>query len=228
MSYELDEFGNVVCHGEPDCETCDPMLCMQVYDEATNTWTSYCPDCLEANVVVTHIDWQEPNPSGQPTSTYPGGVCPSGGVVIECGQSSLLIEHTFKKEYQYKVDGGWPWALPIMQGWNAQQRRDMENSWASANVPVSVLAQFALDAFNDAKAKGKVAGITCGPCPTVGDDTAKVCPLIVRKGTLKASDTTGSNGRMTTSGRPPNQTLNVVVTLTGKIRMWVFCNKDGC
>lgn len=228
---QLDEFGNVICNGEPNCETCEPILCMQVYNEETDIWTTYCAQCLEDNEVSTPVEYQEPNPSGMPTETFPSGMVPASGWQVECGQSSKLVEHIFKKEVRYKVDGGFPWALPIMQGWSAQQRRDNENNWASANVPDAVLAQFALDAFNDAVAKGKVAGIVCAPCPPTGqgDGTQqKLCPKIVRKGTLKASETTGSNGRMHTSGRAPNQVLNVAVTLTGKIRLWVHCNKDDC
>ena len=98
----------------PNCEECEDLLDMQVYDPDTDTWTILCPECLEQYVVVEQLPITDPATTDA-SEYYEGGTPPEGGVAIVCGQKSKLIEHEFKKTVQYSVDGqDMPWAQSVM------------------------------------------------------------------------------------------------------------------
>jgi len=117
-----------------------------------------------------------------------------------------------------------------MNTWTAAQRRSHENTWASQNVPTATLEQFAVDALADAIATGKTAGVTCNDCIPVPTFPGQPCTRKVTKGKLKASDATGTNGRLAVSGSVASGDLklNVTVTLTATLTIYVECDKEGC
>lgn len=117
-----------------------------------------------------------------------------------------------------------------MNGWTGAQRRAHENTYASQNVPTASLEQFAVDAFDDAIAKGKTAGLTCNNCIQVPTFPVQPCTRRVTKGKLKAADATGSNGRLAVSGSVENGNLklNVTVTIAATLTIYVECDKEGC
>lgn len=227
MTYQIDENGNVICSGEPDCEGCEDFLCFQQYDEETEQWVEYCPECLDT-MESTLVDYQDTPQDGEPTESYPSGVVPVGGVKLECGAKSKIFTHHFKKTYSFDVGGGYPWSNPIMVSWTAAQRQSHMDQWAgtAGNIPNATFAEWALDAFNDAKAQGKDAGITCDKCP----DGVKACPRKVIKGTVKASSLTVSGTTMYVTGTAAqqNQVLHVKVTLEGDLKIYVHCDKADC
>lgn len=231
----INSNGDVVCTGTPNCTTCDDLLCMQTFNGSS--WTYLCPDCLETYEITDPMEWvQDPGASGAPTQSYPNGAVPSGGVALDCGDKSKLVHHKFTKTLSYSiVNQGWPWAQGVMQGWSGEERRQRENGWAAQNVPNATLEEFALAAFNDAKAKKIDDKITCGECPSNDEEDEAPeceeiipCPRVIVRGTVRASNMSGANARMGRTTDGGIDTMHVVITLTGTMKLYVHCNEEGC
>lgn len=86
----------------PNCEQCEDLLDMQVYDPETDTWVIYCPECLEQYVVIEELPIPDPATTDA-SEYYEGGVVPQGGAAIVCGEKSKLIEHASRRQFNTQL-----------------------------------------------------------------------------------------------------------------------------